>query len=210
METKEMIELWKKESVDRVEVEFSCGGDSMNELIVKVHYKDDSPQTNDEVFISYFEDKVYDNVTFYECSDGEYLGEFGTVEITYEDGDNDFEYMKYSKSEHNEVFSFNFKLELEENEIKFLERGIVSGINGGEGFNPNINYSTDCIITDKDEIIIEKLLERIDNKSRDFDPEGAEGEAQENYNWEVISMEIEDGCISIEGGRDYYIVRDSE
>ena len=64
-----MIELWKKESVDRVEVEFSCGGDSMNELIVKVHYKDGSPQTDDEVFISYFEDKVYDNVTFYECSD---------------------------------------------------------------------------------------------------------------------------------------------
>ena len=34
-ETNEMIELWKKLDIQRCEMEFSCGGDSMNETDFK-------------------------------------------------------------------------------------------------------------------------------------------------------------------------------
>lgn len=206
METNEIIELWKKLCVDRVEIFFSCGGDSMGDFETNVYYKNDNPERDDYTFISYFEDNVYDNVEFYDASDGVYLGEYGTVVITYEDGDY-FLYDKNSTSEYNESYPFTIDFKLESDEINLLQKNIISNMNGGYFENSNVNYSTDCILTDEDEEIIEKLLERIDETCSMFRPDDVEGEEQEEYSWEIDNFEIESDSITISGSRNYYVER---
>ena len=83
-ETNEMIELWKKLDIQRCEMEFSCGGDSMNETDFKF-FNSQNKQVDGEELEGYFENEVYNEVEFYEVSDGHYMGEFGQVEITLEE-----------------------------------------------------------------------------------------------------------------------------
>ena len=75
------IAEWKEKKIARAVFEFSCGGDSMNET--NLVFKDEN---DEEVDVSgdldaHIEGKLWNEVTFYECSDGHYMGEFGEVII---------------------------------------------------------------------------------------------------------------------------------
>jgi len=69
MQTNEAIKLWKELNIDRCEMEFSCGGDSMNETEYTLYDKEDNEVESEEL-ADYFENEVYKNVEFYEVSDG--------------------------------------------------------------------------------------------------------------------------------------------
>ena len=95
----EYIELWKKHNIGKCVMTFSCGGDSMNDTSFALYDNEDN-EVQVEELTDYFESVIDNKVDFYEISDGHYLGEFGTVEITYdeEEDEEDFLYYKDAKS----------------------------------------------------------------------------------------------------------------
>jgi hypothetical protein len=137
------------------------------------------------------------------------MGEFGTVIIVLEeDGDEPyFSYDKESQSEWEERLSEVMKYELTDDEVKFITEKVQS-IVGGENGNA-INYKGDCLLSDEEEKISEKLLDNLWNTADDYEFEGADGEPQE---WFVFTTSIdeedeiiiEDNKLSVEVQRTYY------
>lgn len=212
-ETNEMIELWKKLDIQRCEMEFSCGGDSMNETDFKF-FNSQNKQVDGEELEGYFENEVYNEVEFYEVSDGHYMGEFGQVEITLEEEDGEepfFQYDKQSQSEWEEREVQVMEYELTDSEVKFLTEKVDSIVGGEDG--EAINYKTDCVLSDEEEEISEKLLKDISDTANDFEFENVYGEQQD---WFIFTTRIddEDGIIidgnklSVEVTRNYYQTRE--
>lgn len=180
MEKEEVIKLWKKLGVTSGEMEFYCGGDSMGDtnFTYMTENGELDAQSSDKL-TSYFEDEVYHNVRFYECSDGHYMGENGTVLIELED--DEFSYSKSAQAEWSEILSGVILIQLTDEQVEFI-KGNVSNINGGSDDNPQINYSRDFIMTDKLEEIEKSILELVNNEAQNFEPKWT-GEPQDWYTY---------------------------
>lgn len=160
LQENEMVKLWKELKVNRVEFQFSCGGDSMGDVSIKIY--NESWETIDNSDLEdYFEDEVYENVTFYEVSDGYYLGEYGTVTITLNDDESDFVYDKESESEYEESVSETITVELSPEEKKLFDEKIRNIEVASFDHRLTVNYKDDCVFTDDDEVVLESLVERI-------------------------------------------------
>jgi hypothetical protein len=154
------VKLWKENNINECVMEFNCGGDSMNETNF-ILYDNERNKVDCHELTDHFEDEVYNEVNFYEASDGHYLGEFGTVTITLNDEEDGFEYYKSSESEFEEEFGDYLKVKLTDEEVKLLTEKIENLNGGGWEERDNINYKVDCILTDNEETILENLIERI-------------------------------------------------
>ncbi len=211
VETNEIIELWKKLDIQRCEMEFSCGGDSMNETDFTFYDSQDNQVDADELE-SYFEGEVYNQVEFYEVSDGHYMGEFGQVIITLEDEDDEpyFQYDKNSQSEWEEREIEVMKYDLTDSEVKFLTEKVDSIVGGEDG--QAINYKTDCVLSDEEEEMSEKLLQDIADAADEYEFQNADGEPQEWFTFTTDTgngeIEIEDNKLSVEVQRSYYQLKD--
>ena len=211
VETNEIIELWKKLDIQRCEMEFSCGGDSMNETDFTFYDSQDKQVDADELE-SYFENEVYNQVEFYEVSDGHYMGEFGQVVITLEDEDDEpyFQYDKNSQSEWEEREIEVMKYDLTDSEVKFLTEKVDSIVGGEDG--QAINYKTDCVLSDEEEEMSEKLLQDIADAADEYEFQNADGEPQEWFTFTTDTgngeIEIEDNKLSVEVQRSYYQLKD--
>ncbi len=160
------LRKWKEHDVDRVHFVFSCGGDSMNDTSVEVYDKEDNIIEVPEIS-NYFEEAVYNNVQFYEASDGHYMGEDGTVTITITDDEDDFDYCKDSQEEWCENELFTEKFELTDEEVEFIDT-YVRDINGSiEDSDYNVNYKVDFVQTDElvefEEKLVEKFVKYVDS-----------------------------------------------
>ena len=212
VETNEMIELWKKLDIQRCEMEFSCGGDSMNETDF-TFYNSQDKQVDGEELEGYFENEVYNEVEFYEVSDGHYMGEFGQVVITLEDEDDEpyFQYDKNSQSEWEEREIEVMKYDLTDSEVKFLTEKVDSIVGGEDG--QAINYKTDCVLSDEEEEMSEKLLQDISDTAEEFEFENVDGEQQDWFNFttrigDEDGIEIVDNKLSVEVTRNFYQTRE--
>jgi hypothetical protein len=211
VETNEIIELWKKLDIQRCEMEFSCGGDSMNETDFTFYDSQDNQVDADELE-SYFEGEVYNQVEFYEVSDGHYMGEFGQVVITLEDEDDEpfFQYDKQSQSEWEEREIEVMKYDLTDSEVKFLTEKVDSIVGGEDG--QVINYKTDCVLSDEEEELSEKLLQDIADAADEYDFQDADGEPQEWFTFSTDTgegeIEIIDNKLSVEVQRSFYQLKD--
>ncbi len=212
MQTNDAIKLWKELNIDRCEMEFSCGGDSMNETDYTLYDKDekvvDSPELND-----YFDHEVYNEVEFYEVSDGQYMGEFGKVVITLEEDEEDEEYFSYDKqalSEWEDTFFTDVNIKLSEKEKELLVTK-VENINGGGWDNElNVNYKDDCVLTDEEEELLNNLLEKVRDEAENAEIEG-EGEETDGENRTFESeIDIEDDTLVVSVGGRFYFTRDSD
>ena len=94
MQTNEAIALWKELGITSATMEFSCGGDSMNDYHFNF-YNSENKQVENGELDSFFDDEVFREVEFYVNSDGHYIGEFGSVEITLDEDDEEKENPKY-------------------------------------------------------------------------------------------------------------------
>lgn len=213
VETNEMIELWKKLDIQKCEMEFSCGGDSMNETDF-TFYNSENKQVDGEELEGYFENEVYNEVEFYEVSDGHYIGEFGQVVITLEEEDGDEPYFQYDKQSQSEWEEREFevmKYDLTDSEVKFLTEKVDSIVGGEDG--QAINYKTDCVLSDEEEEMSEKLLQDISDTAEEFEFENADGEQQDWFNF-TTRIGDEDGIIiegnklSVEVTRNFYQTRE--
>lgn len=174
MEEKEAIKLWKGIGVELAKMHFSCGGDSMGDTEWTLEDKEGNNIGSSEL-IDYLDNEVYNQVNFYDASDGHYMGEFGTVEVELVEDTEDiddayFSFHKYAHSEWEEALYSETELELTEDEANYIKE-FVSNINGGEGESPLFNYKIDFIKTDEMGALEESITEKVGKFTVGFQPE---------------------------------------
>ena len=183
MEETQIIKLWKELKVDYVNFEFSCGGDSMNDTSIQIYNESGEEIECDEIR-DYIDDKVYTNVEFYVNSDGHYQGESGNVEIRLSDDEDEEEltYSKSSTSEWSERLESVCRVELDDKTIQFIKDKVLN-INGDMD-NMSLNYKTDCILTDEEEMIVDELERDLIDTLRNHEPEEeCQGELNDWFNF---------------------------
>jgi hypothetical protein len=168
MNIEEAITLWKKLKIASCTMEFSCGGDSMNDWSF-AFYGEKGGSIESVELKDFFDAEVFEKVEFYVNSDGHYVGEAGTVEIALNHEGDAFDYTKDAESEYDEQHTEITDIALPENMVKFIEEN-VSNINGGEN-DVTINFKRDFILTDEREVLMKKLEEKLKEEVNDFMPD---------------------------------------
>ena len=191
VELEQSLKLWKKSMIDHCVMEFSCGGDSMNEFTFLFYDENKNVLHSEDITTldNFFDEEVFDKVHFYEASDGHYLGEFGTVNIELNDEGDDFIYTKEASSEYSESVTEKFTFQLTDDEFDLLSEKI-SDFNG-DSSGLVINYNLDCIITDKEIDILSNFENKILDFVVDVDFEHGFSEAQEES--EMFECNVQDG-----------------
>jgi len=175
----EAVKLWKEHKVDTAYFEFSCGGDSMNETTFTL-FDDKGKKMKDTSDLErLLEDLVYDNVNFYEASDGHYQGETGTVYINLDDDEETLSFSKSSKAEYNEMFTEVGYFQLTEKEAAFLKEFVSSISHDDFGGKADIRYKKDLVITDERFKLLDKFLHKLHEFAEDLEIKEANGEQQE-------------------------------
>ena len=209
VELEQSLKLWKKLMIDHCIMDFSCGGDSMNEFTFLFYDENKNVLHSEDITTldNFFDEEVFDKVHFYEASDGHYLGEFGTVNIELNDEGDDFIYTKEASSEYSEAVTEKFTYQLTDDEFDLLSEKI-SDFNG-DSSGLVINYNLDCIITDKEIDILSNFENKILNFVVDVDFEHGFSEAQEES--EMFECNVQDGLdeedktIELIISRSYYV-----
>jgi hypothetical protein len=209
------IQKWKSLNITECSMEFNCGGDQMNDYTFTFRTKEG--EIEDDELNDYFDNEVYKNVEFYVNSDGHYMGEAGYVYIKLEDDEESFSYTKDAESEWSETFTEVGHFKLTEDYKNFVQSKVQSIIGGEDG--EGINYKGDCILTDEEEEIAEKIQSELHDFASDLPISDAEGEASD---WFRFTTSIEDADDDEEGvtiteeglafrvERNYYVYRPSE
>ena len=218
MQTNEAIALWKELGITSATMEFSCGGDSMNDY----HFTFYNPNSeNKEVesseLDSFFDDEVFRNVDFYENSDGHYIGEFGTVEIELDEDDEEnptFSYYKSAQAEWSESFTDEVVVELTEKEVEFVRTKVRNLVGSQDG--SSINYKGDCILDNEEEQISDTLLVKITDKVENHEFETAQGEQEDWFQFNTDEVDgdelpkIEGNKLYISATRQFLVYTDSD
>ena len=97
----DVVALWKELKISKGNLEFECGGDSMNMWELSFYDKKNNviPNTKKGMseLVAYFNEDINKEVEFYEGSDDTYLGEAGDVKIQFVDKKGgQFKYTKVS------------------------------------------------------------------------------------------------------------------
>jgi len=215
----EAVKLWKEHGVYSATFEFSCGGDSMNETTLTLYdSKDVEIKKDTDGLNQLLEDLVYDNVEFYEASDGHYQGEFGEVHITLDDDEETLTFSKTSTSEICESFSDTGYFKLTEKEAAFLKEYASSIFYDNFGSTAEIRYKKDLILTNERTQLTTEFLEKLHEFAEDLDIKDAQGEPQDSLQYytgddvtQENSVEItEDNQLVFTVSRQYTIYQDSE
>ena len=173
MTQEDAIKKFKELKVSRGEMQFSAGGDSMNDYTITLFDEKDTEITDGvDDLVSFLDDEIFRQVTFYVNSDGHYMGESGVVHIGLEGEDDDkrFYFNKSASSEWSENITTTIEIELTQEQADFIRKN-VSSVNGGYDERVNINYSRDFIMTDKDEEIQKSIEELIEEETANFTPD---------------------------------------
>ena len=192
----EAVSEWKKLGIESANMEFSCGGDSMNDYSFVFYTKNTTPggteniEVESEELVLFFDRQIFDDVEFYVNSDGHYIGESGNVIITLNDDEDGFSYDKEAESEWSESYEETIYIKLSKEEIEFVKNKVLN-INGGTDGDATFNYKVDCIITDEEEEIIEVLGKRLETDCEEYEFEEAEGEQEDWFTWST-NQEVED------------------
>jgi hypothetical protein len=188
IETEEQaIQEWKRSGITSCTMEFSCGGDSMNDYSFEL-FKDGEDVVENKGLEDFFENEVFNRVEFYEASDGHYIGEAGTVEITLNDDESSFDYCKTSESEWNESFTETIDVKLTEEEINFIESKVLR-IAGDLETDPFCVYKRDCILSKREMEIRNELFVKLNEIAEEHDFEDSQGDKQEYYQWDINTEE---------------------
>lgn len=216
-EFEEIIGLWKKLGVEKCVAEFSCGGDSMNDISFTLRNDNNEIIEGEgkDLLINYFDHNIYDEVDFYVNSDGHYMGESGVVEIHLEEDDEKsvFFYEKSSTAEWYESYSNNISVSVSEKVFRFI-LDKVSSLDGEKSSNFQINYKVDCIVTDEDELLVKELIDMVSEKGDEWEPE-TDGEYSDNsfnfelQDWNSLS-EKEENTLYFNISKGFYEYRESD
>lgn len=165
-------------------IPFSCGGDSMYDIYTETN-QSELGLSKDEISIldSILDELIYERVEFYECSDGVYVGEAGTVEVV-RDEEGGVDWIKTSEEEYNEMVVLEKKVDLREKgfndqEIAYLEEVVAGYLLNSWGESPLI-YRKDTIMSQNQVDILTRFKEVLGDWEG-FEEE-AEEKGRENFN----------------------------
>lgn len=166
----EAINKWNELNIQRCEMPFSCGGDSMGDWDFNF-YDNENNLVVADVLKEFFNEDVFRQVDFYVDSDGYYQGESGTVEITLSDDDDEpnFEYVKSAQLEFSETHVSTMEITLTPDMVEYINEN-VSNINGSND-GIAINYKRDFILTPKQVELETELEALIENETRNYSPD---------------------------------------
>lgn len=191
MQTNEAIALWKELGITTANMEFSCGGDSMNDYHFSF-YNSENKEVQSGELESFFDDDVFKRVEFYVNSDGHYIGESGNVSIELsEDEENpDFVYYKNAQAEWSESFTDEVAVELTEKEVEFVRSKVLNLVGSQDG--DAINYKGDCILNNEEEQISDTISQKISDVVMNHEFENAVGEVEEwfQYNTDEVDSDV--------------------
>lgn len=191
MQTNEAIALWKELGITTANMEFSCGGDSMNDYHFSF-YNSENKEVQSGELESFFDDDVFKRVEFYVNSDGHYIGESGNVSIELsEDEENpDFVYYKNAQAEWSESFTDEVAVELTEKEVEFVRSKVLNLVGSQDG--DVINYKGDCILNNEEEQISDTISQKISDVVMNHEFENAEGDEEEwfQYNTDEVDSDV--------------------
>jgi len=202
--TPEML-LWKQLGITSCTMEFSCGGDSMNDYHFTFYKLNNKKGKNQPAQIevecpeleTYFDNAVFNEVEFYVNSDGHYIGESGSVEIQLdeEDEEPEFTYSKSAQAEWSERATNVIGITLTDKELDFINNYVLN-INGGDSAIAVVNYKKDFIMTDELETIKNDIQKKIDDEAREYTPD-ITGELDDWYSFTTNGERLDE--LTIEG-----------
>lgn len=202
----DIIKKWKKAKISYGEFTYDCGGDSMNDTYLVFYDKKGNELDVDSELSSYFDDDIYNHVEFYEASDGHYLGESGTVRITLNDEEDDFEYEKDGMAHYSEHVTDTITCTITREQADFI-REYISGLSDSNWNGRQTDFKKDFILTDEHEKLIDELHNSLQSQSWDWSPD-ADGEIEddssgystenENGGNDIIIEEVDDDEFTIQ------------
>lgn len=195
--TLKAIALWKELGITSANMEFSCGGDSMNDYSF-TFFDDSGDMVESEELTAFFDDDVFRNVDFYVNSDGHYQGEYGNVEIELsDDEDEDFTYYKSSTSEWSESHNSTIKIKLTDEMVEFFNKYVLR-FRGGYDEYLQIDYKRDFVMSDDEERILAEIENLLDNETSAFSPDDVEGDLEDWFTYQANEIVIVDNEIEFE------------
>lgn len=185
-----LIKKWKEYKIEKAEFEFYAGGDSMGNTDLYFYDKDDKTINVDDDFKQEVENDIYNNVDFYETSDGHYEGEAGTVTVTLEKDEGE-EYLNFSKdaqAEYSNSYTDNVTAELTKEEINYIK----DNIDGFEdSYEMTFSYSRDLFVSSKMEQIEQNIVSKIKQACDEHEVEyNGNGEVQEMDEYNLSNLEV--------------------
>ena len=185
-----LIKKWKEYKIERAEFEFNCGGDSMGDTDLYFFRKDKIYIQVDDDFKQEIENEIYNNVEFYEASDGHYQGEAGTVTVTLEkEGEEEYlNFSKDSKAEYSNSYTDNVTAELTKEEINYIK----DNIDGFEdSYEMTFSYSRDLFVSSKMEQIEQNIVSKIKQACDEHEVEyNGDGEVREMDEYNLSNLEV--------------------
>ena len=151
----DLIRLFTHDMVDEIVWEYQAGGDSLNEYNTVFYLK--GQQVEPDIFDP--TDLILDNVDISEASDGHYLGEFGTVTITFED--DDLVFNKVFQSEWNENQDLFISIKLTDEEAEVAKKITELRIEVDDESIDNIEFKEDLYVGPEMTFIINNLVDKI-------------------------------------------------
>ena len=188
----ELIKEWLEKNISEAEFQFSCGGDSMGDTdLLFYNNKKEVVDMNESGTLT---DLVYNNVDFYENSDGHYQGEFGTVCINLNEEKNNFEYNKSSTSEYNNSYTDEVVISLKQEEWNYINKYVKNV--SGDGVIDNFEYKIDFYKTKLHTELEENIKECSKNElfDHEFEQGDKDAEVDDYYNIEGLTI-LEDNKI---------------
>jgi len=167
---KQIISDWKKLSIAYAQFEFNCGGDSMGDTEITFFDEQNNEVEDNCGLAGYFDDEVYRNVTFYDTSDGHYMGESGHVDIRLNDEGDGFEYTKCAQSEWSELVEGIMLCEVTKEEAEFLNE-YIGGMSDANWNGEQTDYKKDFILKPEHEEMVSNLHEKFSDCANEFEPE---------------------------------------
>lgn len=205
MKTNEAIQLWKERNIQRCVMEFSCGGDSMGDT--EFTFYTNEGEIHDDDLESYFDEAVYKNVEFYEVSNGEYLGEHGTVTITLDNEDETlFIYDKESVSEMYQRVTETTEITISLEEEALFDKISLIEIESGQ---ISYTFTNDVILSEEEIELMNHLEDRIVTHCTDYEFNFNEGEPADNGEWSAELISANNGFLKMHITTSFYVETES-
>ena len=203
----EVIKAWKEAGIDKAVMNFSCGGDSMNDWNYEYCDKDGNEIVNFELEKE-LEDETFNRVGFYVNSDGHYMGESGTVEIMLNEEEDDFEFLKCAESEWNEHIDTEVILDLTEEQFNFVKNYVETIQGTYDDSEPDVDYSKNFILTEELAELQKSIFQIVMDEAESVEPY-VDGELQEYYSYSLQhDQEKEKAVLTVTN--EYYSYTSSE
>lgn len=159
MNNKDLKKIWDKYGIAKITTDFDMGGDSGELSEIEAFDINENPISLEKDEISIIERDIYDNVQFYEVSDGHYCGENGTVTVECEDGE--FVFNKEGTAEYSEAEQVIVSIKFDDQEIEYIKE-YLSDFGRSRWDGQIFIYKKDFIFTERHQEIEDSIQKKID------------------------------------------------